>query len=275
MIRPSVGSRDFSRRAFERISIIVIEPVSSTQIGAFISLSHAAVRRGQSSGFSLPVRRLCDSTFASLHIMPLRHLALRHLEREQRHGTSCRTARFCAMFSASADFPIDGRAATMIRFPGWKPEVSLSSSLKPVGQPVTSAPASYRCMIRSKLSFSSPSMWLKSLVTRCWARSKTICSARSTRSVVSPGRSCPSRAISAPARTSAAERRHLPDDPRIVRGVRRGGDERGELVDAGAAADLLELAALLERVDERDGVDRLALLVQREAGAEDDPWLSR
>ena len=68
MIRPSVGSRDFSRRAFERISIIVIEPVSSTQIGAFVSLSHAAVRRGQSSGASLPVRSRCDSTFASLHI---------------------------------------------------------------------------------------------------------------------------------------------------------------------------------------------------------------
>ena len=30
MIRPRFGSRVFSRRAFERISIIVIEPVSST-----------------------------------------------------------------------------------------------------------------------------------------------------------------------------------------------------------------------------------------------------
>ena len=30
MIIPSFGSRDFSRRAFERSSIIVIEPVSST-----------------------------------------------------------------------------------------------------------------------------------------------------------------------------------------------------------------------------------------------------
>ena len=68
-----------------------------------------------------------------------------------------------------------------------------------------------------------------------------------------------------------AERRHLPHDPRIVGRVRRRGDERGELVDAGAAAHLLELAALLERVDEGDRVDGLALLVEREAGAEDDP----
>jgi hypothetical protein len=30
MISPRLGSRDFRRRAFERISIIVIEPVSST-----------------------------------------------------------------------------------------------------------------------------------------------------------------------------------------------------------------------------------------------------
>ena len=35
---------------------------------------------------------------------------------------------FAAMQSASADFPIDGRAATMIRLPGWKPEVRRSRS---------------------------------------------------------------------------------------------------------------------------------------------------
>ena len=59
------------------------------------------------------------------------------------------------MQSASADFPIDGRAARMTRLPGWKPEVSRSSSRKPVGMPVTSTPASYSCVIRSKLSLSS------------------------------------------------------------------------------------------------------------------------
>ena len=173
------------------------------------------------------------------------------------------------MFSASADFPIDGRAAMMIRLPGWKPDVSLSSSLKPVGMPVTSAPASYRCMIRSKLSFSRPSMWLKSLVTRCWARSKTICSARSTRSVGLARPLLPEPGDLRPGPDEAAQRRHLAHDPRVVRGVRGRRDERRELVDPRAAADLLELAALLERVDERDRVDRLALLVEREAGAVD------
>ena len=56
--------------------------------------------------------------------------------------------------------------------------------------------------MRSKLSFSSSSMWLKSCETRACARSKTTCSARSTSSAVSAGRSMPSRAISWPARIS-------------------------------------------------------------------------
>ena len=53
-----------------------------------------------------------------------------------------------------------------------------------------------------------------------------------------------------------AERRGLLDDPRVVVDVRRRRDERRELGDPRAAADLLELAALLELVRERDRVDR-------------------
>ena len=95
MIRPRFGSRDFSRRALERISIIVTEPVSSTQIGAFISLSQAAVSRGQSSGFSLPVRRLCDSTLASLHIIRCVTSLFDISSVKSATGMSWRTARFC------------------------------------------------------------------------------------------------------------------------------------------------------------------------------------
>ena len=43
--------------------------------------------------------------------------------------------------TASVDFPMAGRAATMIIWPGWSPPVSSSSSMKPVGTPV-SAPLS-------------------------------------------------------------------------------------------------------------------------------------
>ncbi len=39
------------------------------------------------------------------------------------------TAAFSAMFMAKAVLPIDGRAAMMTRSEGWKPLVSLSSSV--------------------------------------------------------------------------------------------------------------------------------------------------
>jgi hypothetical protein len=38
-------------------------------------------------------------------------------------GVSPRTARFAAMQRARPDFPMLGRAARMMRFPGWKPDV--------------------------------------------------------------------------------------------------------------------------------------------------------
>ena len=66
-----------------------------------------------------------------------------------------------------------------------------------------------------------------------------------------------------------AQRRRLAHDPRVVRGVRARGDEGRQLVQAHAAADVLELAPLLEHVGERDRVDRLALRVERERGAVD------
>ena len=67
----------------------------------------------------------------------------------------------------------------------------------------------------------------------------------------------------------AAQRRHLVDDPGVVGGVRRGRDERRELVHPLLAADVGQLAQPVELVDERDRVDRLALRVQPERGAVD------
>ena len=69
----------------------------------------------------------------------------------------------------------------------------------------------------------------------------------------------------------AAERRRLANDARVVGRVRSRRDERRELVDPRPAADVLELAALLELVDERDRVDRLALGPEDERGLEDAP----
>ena len=64
----------------------------------------------------------------------------------------------------------------------------------------------------------------------------------------------------------AAQRGHLADDAGVVRGVRGCRDEGRELVDADLAADVLELAALVELVDERDCVYRLAAPVEGEPG---------
>jgi len=50
---------------------------------------------------------------------PLHQLLLRHFEGEDRDPTLCSMAACCTMLSASAVFPIDGRAATITRSPRW------------------------------------------------------------------------------------------------------------------------------------------------------------
>ena len=66
-----------------------------------------------------------------------------------------------------------------------------------------------------------------------------------------------------------AQRGELVDDPRVVRGIRGRRHERRELLDARPASHLFQLAPLLERVDQRDRVHRLALRVELEGGAVD------
>ena len=66
-----------------------------------------------------------------------------------------------------------------------------------------------------------------------------------------------------------AQRRHLAHDLRVVAGVRRRRHERRDLVDPRLAADLVELAVLVELVGDGDRVDRLAVLVELERGAVD------
>ena len=148
------------------------------------------------------MRSRCDSTFASEHMSRCVTSIFDISSVNSATGMFWRTARLAAMQSPNADLPMLGRAATTIRFPGWKPEVSLSSSRYPEAMPVTSAPASYSAVIRSKLSFSRSSMWVNSPATRSWERSKTTDSALSTSSSAArPSRSIPRRAISCPART--------------------------------------------------------------------------
>ena len=67
----------------------------------------------------------------------------------------------------------------------------------------------------------------------------------------------------------APQRRCLPHDPRVVRGVRGRGDESRELVQADATPDGLQLAALLQLVGQRDRVHRLAFGVEGKSGPVD------
>ena len=200
----------------------------------------------------------------------LRDLDLRHLEREHgdRDAVVEREVRRDAR-ARTPTCPCSGGRRRSTRLPGWRPEVIWSTSRKPVGVPVISPPDSYILVICSKLSRTSTSTCSKLPRIRCWARSKTICSARSTSSGVSPGRSQPSRWICSPTSREAAQRRHLAHDLRVVAGVRGRRHERRELVDPLLAADLVELAALVELVGDGDRVDRLAVLVELERGAVD------
>ena len=56
-----------------------------------------------------------------------------------------------------------------------------------------------------------------------------------------------------------AQHRVLFDDPRVVAQVADGRDRAGEQLDRGRAADALEVPRLLEVLDQRQRVDRLAV----------------
>src|SRR4029450_11745614 len=105
-------------------------------MGALARLSHAAVSRGQSSTASFPVRSRFDSTFASLHISRCVTSDFDISSGNRATGVFERTPRFAAMPSPSADLPMLGRAATMIRLPGWKPPVMRSMSRQPDRDPL-------------------------------------------------------------------------------------------------------------------------------------------
>ena len=121
------------------------------------------------------------------------------------------------MQSPSADLPMlgprgdDDQVARLE--PGRQPvEVAEART----AMPVTSAPASYSAVIRSKLSFSSSSMWLNSVATPLLREVED--------DLLGPvdelgglARPLPAEPRDLAARADeAAQRRHLADDPRVV-----------------------------------------------------------
>jgi hypothetical protein len=106
------------------------------------------------------------------------------------------------MLATIADLPIAGRAATMIRLPGWKPPVIASMSRKPEGVPVISVSPVESFSSRSTSSCKISERSRKSLACSLWATSKSSFSARSESSRGSPSRSWTQPWISWPAPSS-------------------------------------------------------------------------
>ena len=117
-----------------------------------------------------------------------------------------------AMLIPRALFPIEGRAARMIRLPGWKPAVTASSSENPLETPVTEAPCSYRWLTRSNVSTSASWSERSSPGLPAWLTSNRTCSACEIRWFVSSPRSVASLVISRP----ASERRRIREWSRTI-----------------------------------------------------------
>ena len=135
--------------------------VSSIQIGAELRMPAARARRGKSSSRSMPLRSRCASMRASDVSMRCTSDSLLISSEKNATGTLFSIAACCAMLSMNAVFPIDGRAATMTRSDGWKPDVISSRSLKPLATPVIVLPPRWSASMRSIVGQSSSLMRVK------------------------------------------------------------------------------------------------------------------
>ena len=179
------------------------------------------------------------------------------------------SAAYSAKLAISADLPIPGLAARMIRLPAWKPPVMRSRSSKPDGVPVTDRPSAESC---SSLSSSAG----EQVVDRAEVLAAVLVGDLEDRALGEVDELARRRLVGVHARLDLVRRvqqppqhRVLAHDPRVLADVADGGHRAGEQVDGGAAADALEQAALLEVLDERERVDRLAHRVEVEHRLED------
>ena len=173
------------------------------------------------------------------------------------------------MFSTRLVFPIDGRAATMIRSPRWKPRVILSISVKPVATPVMKLLCSKSCSIFGKLSLTRSRIaheaGLDAVVGDREDRALGLVENEVGILIGFVG----VRQNLVRREDQVAKRRLLLDDAGVVLdvgGARDAVDERG---DVGGAADFVEIADAIERLLQRDQIDRLAALGELDHPLED------
>ena len=265
MISPRLGSRDFNRRAFERDRAGVVDPDRRL---------HELVAGGRESrpvvGGELPRAQALrlDLRLAAHH--PLRHLGLRHLEREERHRRLV------------ADGEVGGRAEPERRLPhrrarGEDHEVP---RLEPRGELVEVAEAGghSRDVDARLVELGDPLEALLEQRLDVGEVGGDALLGELEDDLLGPvdeverlaGALLPEARDLRAGADEAAQRRHLGHDAGVVGGVRSCRHERGELGDPGPAADVVELAPLVQLVDQRDRVDRLALRIEPERGAVDE-----
>ena len=166
---------------------------------------------------------------------------------------------------------MDGRAARMIRLPGWKPPVMPSRSSKPDG-----GAGDRLALLRQPLELvdlgeedvvDGAEVLARVLVRDLEDRALGDVDELAGRGVVGvdAGLDVVRRA------QEPAEHRVLAHDAGVLAQVPHRGHARGQQVDRGAAAGRVELPRLLEVLDERERVDRLAGAVELEHRREDDP----
>ena len=123
------------RRHFERISAIVMFAESSTYRGASEIREVVADTFCQSRSFIFPACILDRKTPDSAESMRMAISWLLISREKIREVMPCLIDADRQKSRASVDFPMAGRAATMIICPPWRPWVSSSRSMKPVGTP--------------------------------------------------------------------------------------------------------------------------------------------
>ena len=150
----------------------------------------------QSASCKRPVRMRSESTCASADKIRCVNSVADISSEKNNTGRLVVRAALTAIPNANALLPIAGRAPTMFRVPGCKPERSLSSFEYPVRTPVTSFFASNRSSkIWATAPVSSCSFFNESVICSS-PMSNTICSALSIAILISAGAEYPISAIS-------------------------------------------------------------------------------
>ena len=180
-------------------------------------------------------------------------------------GSSLSSATFSAMFVTSADLPIDGRAAMMIRLPGWKPPVIASRSAKPEARAGQRAAlgARARASCRSRRAgCRRPAELLLAVVVRD-LEDRPLGALDDVAGLALAG--VDARLDLVRRVEQLAQSASSLDDLRVAAHVADAGDRGDQLADRLLAAGLVELAARAQVLDDAQDVDRLARREERRA----------